>query len=80
MVGCISIIMIMTIFPPQIIEDYFVYGDTRTLQSEQIEYKFIGGGDLDRDEKASIAFDRLFLQYFVVIGAGFITYLLKKED
>ncbi len=78
-VGSISIIIIMTAFPPQIVRSYYRSGD---LLSERVEYHFIDGGDIDYDERATIAFDRVLLQYLIVAGAGFLIFLVKeiKED
>ena len=75
--GCICVLIIMTAFPPQVVRVY--YQRSGKLFSERIGYHFIGGGDLRDDERATIAFDRLLLQYVIVAGAGFAIFLLKSK-
>lgn len=75
--GCIFVMIVMTAFPPQVVRSY--YRSSGNLLSERVEYHFIGGGDIDYDEQATIAFDRLLLQYAIVAGAGFMIFLLKSK-
>jgi len=83
--GCILIGILMTLFPPQIIETHqnltSSQGNSR-LVDEEIEYRFIGGErniSIGFYEQTRIAFDRLFLQYLVLAGAGFVVYLLRPK-
>lgn len=87
-VGCIAIAIIMTLYPPQIIQKFQTLmpsqGGNR-LVDEQIEYRFIGDQyDVSYGfyEQTSIAFDRLALQYLIVVGVGFSVYLIfpKKDE
>lgn len=75
-VGCLFVMIIMTAYPPQNVKKYFVFGTERSLQSERLEYHFIGS-DLGYDEQSTIAFDRLLLQYVIVIGIGYMIFLFK---
>lgn len=72
--GCIIIGIIMTMFPPQKITRE-IYNSPN---AEEIEYRFIGDGGSSY-EQTSILYDRLFLQYLILIGAGYAIYLLRSD-
>jgi len=80
--GCLIVGVLMTLFPPQRIQtlsspDSKIYG-------EEIEYRFIGGGERFISarlyETSHIAFDRLFLQYLIIAGVGYAVYLISSKN
>lgn len=82
-IGCIVVGIMMTIFSPQKIQ--MRSRRDSQLINERVEYGFIVGQNnngLYHYEQTSIAYDRLILQYLILVGAGFVVYLLsaKKED
>lgn len=80
---CLLVGVLMTIFPPQQIKT--LSGPDSKLYGENIEYRLIVGKDkkfagTSFYETSSIAFDRLLLQYLILIGFGFAVYLFSSKE
>ena len=91
--SCLIVGVLMTLFPPMIISEFrrspYIDKNAPKFIEENVSYRFIGAENKSdysittyttTFEETQIAFDRLLLQYLILIGAGFAFYFLKSPN
>ena len=84
--GTLWVLVLMTLFPPQIDAIYQIRDDREVQIHEEVTYRFIGGGPEfeifpGMSTRSRIDLERLFLQWFAaIVIAGGALYLNSESE
>lgn len=82
---CVGLLALMTAFPPQIDKTYQVMDGSEVMIDQEVTYRFIAVGPSDSGltgiyETSGMAYDRLALQWLVVLVVGGGLYRILSDD